>query len=250
MSSDESGLLAAVTATPWDDLPRLVYADWLEDRSRPGDAERAEFIRLHCERWRTREWKQYPQPMKARFAELRAGHDASWRASLPRLEGVEWGRYWRGFVSEALFISPAALLAHADEVFSACPVQFLQVWGLGPDDAAAVCNLPQMANLYGVRFDDVSLDLSLWRRLTACDWFANLRHLIAYPTPADGQNWDDEQRRRNDEIVRLVLSASDRGQGRLYKVFLAFPTWADHEAGSQRRVLLDGFEQPNEWEPL
>ena len=35
-------LLAAVLANPADDLPRLVYADWLEEN---GEPERAELIR-------------------------------------------------------------------------------------------------------------------------------------------------------------------------------------------------------------
>ncbi len=39
-------LLAAVRAAPDDDLPRLVLADWLEER---GEGERAEFIRLQVE---------------------------------------------------------------------------------------------------------------------------------------------------------------------------------------------------------
>ncbi len=38
-------LLAAVAADPGADLPRLVFADWLDDH---GDADRAEFIRLQC----------------------------------------------------------------------------------------------------------------------------------------------------------------------------------------------------------
>ena len=46
MSSDEISLLAAIDARPADDLPRLVYADWLDDH---GHAVRAEFIRLQCE---------------------------------------------------------------------------------------------------------------------------------------------------------------------------------------------------------
>ncbi len=45
MSADESALLAAVAADPADDLPRLVYADWLDDHSH---AVRAEFVRLQC----------------------------------------------------------------------------------------------------------------------------------------------------------------------------------------------------------
>jgi uncharacterized protein (TIGR02996 family) len=39
-------LLADVLAAPGDDLPRLVYADWLDEH---GESERAEFIRVQCE---------------------------------------------------------------------------------------------------------------------------------------------------------------------------------------------------------
>ena len=40
-----TALLRAVVDSPADDLPRLVAADWLDER---GDPERAEFIRLQC----------------------------------------------------------------------------------------------------------------------------------------------------------------------------------------------------------
>ena len=32
--TDEDALLAAITAAPKDDLPRLVYADWLDEHGR------------------------------------------------------------------------------------------------------------------------------------------------------------------------------------------------------------------------
>lgn len=44
--ADGTGLLHAILAHPEDDAPRLVYADWLEER---GQAERAELIRVQCE---------------------------------------------------------------------------------------------------------------------------------------------------------------------------------------------------------
>lgn len=47
--SDEPALLAAIRANPEEDTPRLVYADFLQERARPGDAERAEFIRVQIE---------------------------------------------------------------------------------------------------------------------------------------------------------------------------------------------------------
>jgi uncharacterized protein (TIGR02996 family) len=43
MTDELDALLAAVHDKPQDTLPRLVYADWLDDR---GEAEYAEFIRL------------------------------------------------------------------------------------------------------------------------------------------------------------------------------------------------------------
>lgn len=41
--------LEAIAATPADDLPRLVYADWLEENGKTDfDAATVEFIRVSC----------------------------------------------------------------------------------------------------------------------------------------------------------------------------------------------------------
>jgi uncharacterized protein (TIGR02996 family) len=48
--SEEQALLNAIITNPGDDLPRLVYADWLDDRGGPGDAARSMFIRSQCRR--------------------------------------------------------------------------------------------------------------------------------------------------------------------------------------------------------
>jgi uncharacterized protein (TIGR02996 family) len=44
--SERDAFLAAIRARPNDDLPRLVFADWLNEH---GENARAEFIRLQCE---------------------------------------------------------------------------------------------------------------------------------------------------------------------------------------------------------
>jgi uncharacterized protein (TIGR02996 family) len=46
MTADERSLIQAIIANPDDDLPRLVYADWLEEHGR---GLRAEYIRVECE---------------------------------------------------------------------------------------------------------------------------------------------------------------------------------------------------------
>jgi uncharacterized protein (TIGR02996 family) len=60
-------LLHAVAETPYDDAPRLVCADWLEEH---GDPDRAEFIRVQCEL----------EPMRGRYDIARAAelHEMSY----------------------------------------------------------------------------------------------------------------------------------------------------------------------------
>jgi len=49
MSPQHLALLKAILANPEDDLPRLVFADWLEENgTTDADAARVEFIRLGC----------------------------------------------------------------------------------------------------------------------------------------------------------------------------------------------------------
>src|SRR3954470_24305745 len=48
-SNDREGLLAAIHAAPGDDVPRLVYADWLDEHGDATDQARARFIRLQIE---------------------------------------------------------------------------------------------------------------------------------------------------------------------------------------------------------
>lgn len=49
------GLMAAILAAPEDDLPRLVFADWLEEN---GEADRAEFIRVQCQEGYVPDWAE------------------------------------------------------------------------------------------------------------------------------------------------------------------------------------------------
>jgi uncharacterized protein (TIGR02996 family) len=42
LASDEEAMIAAITAAPTDDAPRLVYADWLQER---GDEAKSDYLR-------------------------------------------------------------------------------------------------------------------------------------------------------------------------------------------------------------
>jgi uncharacterized protein (TIGR02996 family) len=51
MQTDRDALLAGIVADPDADLPRLVFADWLEETGHPANCARAEYIRLAIELW-------------------------------------------------------------------------------------------------------------------------------------------------------------------------------------------------------
>lgn len=67
--NDEAAILRAVLASPGDDLPRLAYADWLEETGT--DDDRAELIRVQIEAARIERDDGYPHPDPPRMC-LRA----------------------------------------------------------------------------------------------------------------------------------------------------------------------------------
>ena len=58
---------------------------------------------------------------------MRAAFGVKWQRELPRVRGVNWQRFWRGFVSGATLTDWRFYERHADALFAATPVQFLTV---------------------------------------------------------------------------------------------------------------------------
>ena len=71
--SDREAFVAAIAANPHDDLPRLVFADWLDEH---GDPERAEFIRTQI-RWHHTDADERKQ-LDQRAGELFREHWMRW----------------------------------------------------------------------------------------------------------------------------------------------------------------------------
>jgi uncharacterized protein (TIGR02996 family) len=94
MRDDGYHLLRAIVANPDDDLPRLVYADWLDEHEQPA---RAEFIRLQIERYHQSKAALEPTGINFREYELLRENEHAWRAELP--PGFRVGCVFRrGFV--------------------------------------------------------------------------------------------------------------------------------------------------------
>ena len=113
MSHD--AFLHAIHASPADDLPRLVYADWLEEN---GDASRAEFIRVQCELATINAIDPQRVTLEDREHELLNEHEDRWLGE-SRPEMTEW-EFARGFVqsltADPYDVSDAFLHEHAAEI--------------------------------------------------------------------------------------------------------------------------------------
>src|SRR5262245_24225920 len=100
--TEREALLRAVCENPDDDLPRLVFADWLDENGDEAARAWAEFIRLQCRAARLPEDSSARQHHESRAALLRK-HGPDWRGDLPTSPGHRWGEtFIRGFASELI----------------------------------------------------------------------------------------------------------------------------------------------------
>jgi len=97
---EREALLRAVCDNPDDDLPRLVFADWLEEH---GEPERAEFIRVQIRLSRLTfvplDEPALAKSLRERQRLLWAANHRIWLDDLPKGEGtILWPHDWsRGF---------------------------------------------------------------------------------------------------------------------------------------------------------
>jgi uncharacterized protein (TIGR02996 family) len=72
MTSEHQAFLNAIIANPEDDVPRLVFADYLEESGEPALIARAKYIRLHIELLRSPENAKETQRIVFQCQELRS----------------------------------------------------------------------------------------------------------------------------------------------------------------------------------
>jgi uncharacterized protein (TIGR02996 family) len=93
----EEAFLGAIAEAPEDDLPRLAYADWLDEH---GDPDRAEFIRVQCELARLEPSDPRREPLSERERVLLNAQGAKWTACLGPLAGTVRWLFRRGMLEE------------------------------------------------------------------------------------------------------------------------------------------------------
>ncbi len=121
--------LKAILASRHDDLPRLVYADWLEESGDPGNTARAHFIRTQIHLETTDPRSDLFHEMKALEGRLLEMYLDEWRFELPEqvrfgseLENVTWRR---GFADD---LGP--MTANDFRTFGAAAIRDLPLTGV------------------------------------------------------------------------------------------------------------------------
>ena len=99
MSTNSDALMAAVFADPSNDLPRLLFADSLDDC---GEANWAKFIRVQCEA--ARDGNHGFQPFNKCIDELKPEMDAYWRLKLEPVLRVLWEEAQEQIDQDDLFL--------------------------------------------------------------------------------------------------------------------------------------------------
>ena len=89
ISADDEAFLSEIQKSPYDDTPRFVYADWLEERGDP----RAEYLRLECEIAALQKGDALFKELQPRLHELRQNLDVRWIAAVGRTKVGNCGTF-------------------------------------------------------------------------------------------------------------------------------------------------------------
>ncbi len=137
----EEAFIRAIRETPEDDVPRLIYADWLEER---GQSDRAEFIRIQCRLASSVEEGQEQSALLKRAEELLRRHWNEWVGPLRAIVGPwrdRYGEHWigqeyhpdalhrfqRGFV-DTLALDAEDFLRHVEHLKLLVPLRELRLF--------------------------------------------------------------------------------------------------------------------------
>lgn len=169
MGPEEAAFLDRVCADPDDDAPRLIFADWLDERGDP----RGEFIRVQVALARMPAADPRRGPLTNREAALLARFHVPWSDPLKGIAG--WTEFRRGFV-ETVNIDGRSFLRRADDLFRLAPVRHVRILDIG-GTLERVAASPQLTRLTALTVYAQHIDDRLARCLVESPHLGGLRAL-------------------------------------------------------------------------
>lgn len=173
MQTDAEPFLQRIRAFPDDDVPRLIFADWLDEQADTDSVARAEFVRVQIALARLpEEDRRRPALLtaeRALFEASRYGWEAPFR-------GLATGPVFRrGFVEE-VNVAARQYLRHADELFAAGPIRHVHLLDVG-GSLPAVMQSPYLSRLSALTVFATHLGEPLVRVIARCPHLGDLRAL-------------------------------------------------------------------------
>jgi uncharacterized protein (TIGR02996 family) len=172
---DLDALLAAVLADPEDDLPRLVYADWLEENGDEAGRARAEFIRTQIALADAALDENCRPELEALERRLRKRYDRTWLGGLR--EHLHAWQYRRGFLDHVA-LDAHRLLQHHEALFAQHPVESVHLHNArDPGTLDRLGEGPFLARLHSLDLSNNPLAAGQVRGLLESPWLNRLRRL-------------------------------------------------------------------------
>src|SRR5262245_22036841 len=169
---DDDPFLRAVFERPDDDHPRLVFADWLEERGDP----RGEFIRAQCELARLADDDPRRPALLHRTDRLYQDHGDDWKAPVSAVLGAPASGWFRRGFLESLFVPADIVIDRAEALWAAAPLRELAISELAAR-TRELAALGALTRLRRLTVDDQRLDLRGLETLLASPHLANLEGL-------------------------------------------------------------------------
>ncbi len=170
---DHAAFIAAIVASPDDDLPRLVYADFLDECGEPGAAARAEFIRTQCELERCSPDDDRRAALTQRVTTLLKQNREVWTADVRTAQvGTDW-QFRRGFL-HAVRVPAQRFAQVAEELFRVAPTVRAVQLEHGSGQVQSILRATQLGKVS-------DLNLSVMCTCGRCPILSELRTLFASP---------------------------------------------------------------------
>lgn len=178
--TDAQPFLDEIIASPDDDAPRLVYADWLLARPEPLLHARGELIIVECELARLANDPDAYNHVKRRDFALLEAYGQRWCEAVG-LDGKtefresEWDvDFARGFM-ERVTVHAYYFARSAQRLFATEPVRELHVKYLAGDAIERLARMPQLARLSLLVLTESRIDDEGRARLRASPYLATCR---------------------------------------------------------------------------
>ena len=180
--SERDALTAAVLADPDDDLPRLVFADWLDERGEPAHAR---FIRAQIALAALSEWD--PQSAALRRTQPEWDCSAELVHTLPQLtsdDGIYGGLHWdraqpfrRGFAHGIQVPALTALQTRMPALLVEHPLRRLGLYSATLDQWREFAASPWLPRISEIDFEGLGAPIEAMRELLASPGGIGLRAL-------------------------------------------------------------------------